>query len=83
MKKIYANPRCPCCHGSGVVFDSVPYGDTWVSMPAELCDCCIEWNYLEGNLSEEEWDANDFELVGCNPLFLEDVDSLPGGIDYY
>lgn len=82
MKKILANPRCVCCQGTGEVNDFVPWGDTYVSMPS-VCECCIEWNYLEGNLSEEEWDANDFELVGEDPRFLEDVDSLPGGHDDY
>lgn len=83
MKKIYANPRCACCCGTGVTFDSVPYGSTYVSMPAEVCECCLEWNVEEGNITWEEVDDNEFELVEVDPRYLEDVDSLPGGIDYY
>jgi hypothetical protein len=37
----------------------------------------------EGNITWEEVDANEFELASEDPRYLEDVDSLPGGIDYY
>lgn len=33
-----AHPKCPLCHGSGVVYDSVDYGSTTVQMPS-MCEC--------------------------------------------
>jgi hypothetical protein len=34
----HADPKCPYCHGTGTVYDSVDYGSTTVQMPS-TCDC--------------------------------------------
>jgi hypothetical protein len=35
------NPDCKYCHGTGMTFDSVPYGMGHVQMPS-TCDCVLE-----------------------------------------
>ena len=39
--KITPNPNCSFCHGSGTVYDIVPYGSTTASMPSN-CVCIDE-----------------------------------------
>jgi len=39
--KITANEDCHYCHGSGTVYDSVPYGSTTADMPS-TCGCVEE-----------------------------------------
>ena len=36
-----ANPECKYCHGTGIVYDWVPYGSTNVRMETE-CDCVFD-----------------------------------------
>mgnify|MGYP001559827448 FL=1 len=36
--KITAVFTCKFCHGSGTVYDTVPYGSTTAQMPSD-CDC--------------------------------------------
>lgn len=36
--EVIADPHCPECHGTGIVFDWVPYGSTNVRMESG-CDC--------------------------------------------
>jgi hypothetical protein len=36
-----ANPKCTSCHGTGTVYDSVPYGSYNIGMPSQ-CDCVVE-----------------------------------------
>ncbi len=52
-----ANPACPYCHGSGMVVESVPYGDTWVSMPAGCS--CVE----PAEVIEDDQDSGDGDEV--------------------
>jgi hypothetical protein len=40
MTKVKPNPDCNMCHGEGVVYDLVPYGDTNVQMPT-TCECVL------------------------------------------
>ena len=39
--KVTANPNCKYCHGSGTVYDTVPYGSTTASLPSN-CNCVEE-----------------------------------------
>ena len=44
MNEPKPNPDCSYCHGTGTVYDSVPYGSTNVSMPSE-CECMYDDEY--------------------------------------
>jgi len=35
---VYPNPDCALCHGTGTVYDSVPWGNGSTSMPS-TCEC--------------------------------------------
>ena len=41
VQKITPDPNCEFCNGDGVVYDSVPYGSTSVSMES-YCGCVEE-----------------------------------------
>ena len=41
MPAFDGNPDCPLCHGSGTLYDWVPYGMGNVQMPTG-CDCVAE-----------------------------------------
>lgn len=49
------DPDCPVCHGTGEVFDWVPYGDTRVRLYS-ACECTWE---------EEEEDEVDSAVQAC------------------
>lgn len=39
--KIKPKPGCKYCHGTGDVYDAVPYGSTTAWLPS-LCDCVCD-----------------------------------------
>ena len=41
MIELKADKNCKFCHGSGTVYDWVPYGSTNVSMPSD-CECVFD-----------------------------------------
>ena len=75
---ITAYTDCPECLGSGMVYNTVPYGDTYVKKSL-VCDTCISRAIAEGTISVEE---ADFVEVQSNPdwPFDCDEDQLPGRI---
>lgn len=59
MPAFDGNPDCPLCHGSGTLYDWVPYGMGDVQMPTG-CDCVAEqedaWQEAQ-DATREEFDA--------------------------
>ena len=64
MKTVHAREDCRDCHGSGTVYDYVPYGATSVPMPSD-CEACALAALERGDLTEEEFDSGDYELVSA------------------
>ena len=64
--KITPNPNCPFCHGTGTVYDNVPYGSTTASMPGD-CNCVDE------QLPEEfdcQFDEVEIVILIGNPVVV-------------
>lgn len=80
MIEIKANPECKWCHGEGVVYDSVPYGDTTAQFPT-TCEACIEWNIEQGLIDEE--DIDDVELWPSEDPRYDECEARPGGVDWF
>jgi hypothetical protein len=47
------DPNCEFCHGTGVVYDWVPYGSTNVPMPS-ACECAFRNEPQEYDLHVDE-----------------------------
>lgn len=48
---VKGDPNCVYCRGSGIVYDMVPYGSTYVRMPSD-CEC------IQDQLDELESESN-------------------------
>lgn len=35
----FGDAYCPYCHGRGIVYNRVPYGEGWATESSEICDC--------------------------------------------
>ena len=64
MKTIYAKANCSGCHGTGLVFDKIPFRDTYTysAIPGD-CIPCVKAAIVEGLLTYEDFSTSVYELL--------------------